>query len=226
MSRTTRILPCAAICAVAMGILSGSASAATSFEHFSLDSYHAWHRKFTPPATSRTTLKAGLYVATVHGTFSYYGAVNYAAPQPPWTIVCGTPEPAPQLASAGGAGQVGFDSEFVFARPWLPELCAQAKLPVKWINFQMNDATSGWTHPSALGLASPPAPSPSHTYEYALPAPGKHHVSFRLFDVNTRDNYGTLSISLRQATASDCAGNNYEAFLTSSEEECVAKVTA
>jgi hypothetical protein len=226
MLRATRIIPCAVVCAVAVGVLSGTASAATSFDHFSLDSYHAWRVKHTPPASSSSALKQGLYVATVHGTFSYYGAINYLVPQPPWTIVCGTPEPAPQLSSAGGSGKVGFDSEFIFARPWQPEPCAHAKLPVKWINFQMNDGASGWIHPSALGLATPPVPSSSHTYEYAIPAPGRHHVRFRLYDIGTRDNYGSLAISLRKATAADCAGTNFEAFLTSSEEECVAKVSA
>jgi hypothetical protein len=221
MSRATRILPSVVASIVVSGMLVGAANAAP-LDHFALDSYHAGKHKFTPPATSSVKLKTGLYVATVHGTFSYYGAINYMVPQAPWTIVCGTPEAAPELSSAGGSGQVGFDSEFIFARPWLPEPCTSAKLPAKWVNFQMNDGASGWIHPAVLGLATPPAPSPSHTYEYAVPAPGKHHVRFRLYDINTRDNYGSLAISLRSATPTDCAGTNYTAFLTSSEAECVA----
>jgi hypothetical protein len=158
----------------------------------------------------------------VSGTFSYYGAINYVVPQAPWTIVCGTPEAEPQNQSAGGSGPVGFDAEFIFSRPWTPEACAQANLPVRWINFQMKDA-GPWAHPEALNLAEPAAPNPSHTYEYAVVGQ-KRRVAFRLFDIRTRDNYGTLKISLRTATAADCAGANFEAFGFATEGECVAGV--
>jgi hypothetical protein len=202
-------------------LLVGTASAAT-VDQFSLDSYHAWNKNHTPAVKSEVKLKdQHLYVATVSGTFSYYGALNYLVPQSPWTVVCGTPEAAPQYGSAGGSGEVGFDAEYIFARPWTEDACAQAHLPVRWTNFQMNDGDGVWAHPTALSQPTPPAPSASHAYDYAIVGQ-KSRVAFRLFDIRTRDNYGTLRISIRTATASDCAGTNYEAFGTDSEASCIA----
>lgn len=226
MLRGVRIITCCAICAVGIGATPAIAGATATIDHFTLDSYHAWSRSYTPPATSSVKLKNALYVATVQGTFSYYGAINYSDPQPPWTMLCGTPEPSPQFSSAGGAGPVGFDSEFVFSRPWLPAPCAHAKLPVKWINFQMNPGTGVWAHPAVLNVGTPPEPTPSHLYEYALVGHKGHHVAFRLYDIDTRDNYGSLKISIREATASDCSGTTrYTAFGFATEAECVSAVT-
>jgi hypothetical protein len=222
MLRSARAMLCSAICVLGVISLPAVASASTTIDHFTLDSYHAGKKTFTPPASSEAKLQNGLYVATVQGTFSYYAAINFAVPQAPWTILCGTPEEAPEFGSAGGSGKVGFDAEFVISRPWLPEPCAQAKLPVKWINFQMNSGTGVWAHPDALG--APTAPTPHHTYEYALVGHKHHKVSFRLFDIATRDNYGSLHISLREATAADCAGTKYEAFGLSSEAECLSQL--
>jgi hypothetical protein len=224
MLRSARLMLCSAICVLGVIALPAAADASTTIDHFTLDSYHAWKKKFTPPTSSGVKLQAGLYVATVQGTFSYYAAINYVVPQAPWTILCGTPEATPQFSSAGGSGKVGFDSEFVLSRPWLPEPCAQAKLPVKWINFQMNNGSGVWAHPAALNLSSPPVPTASHTYEYALVGKAKHHVAFRLFDIDTRDNYGSLKISLREATAADCAGTKYVAYGLASEAECLSQL--
>jgi len=207
-----------------MLIAPGVASAATYFEHFTLDSYHAGSTKYTPPATSRTKLKGALYVASVQGTFSYYGAINYADPQPPWSILCGTPAAAPLFPSAGGSGKVGFDAEYVFARPWTAPLCAAAKLPVHWINFQMKTGAGGWAHPTPLVATT--VPTATHTYEYAVVGQKSHKVSFRLYDIDTRDNYGSLVISLRDATPADCAGTKYLAFGKTSESECLASLPA
>ncbi len=224
MPRAARTALLSAICIIGLLALPGVASAST-LDHFALDSYHAGKRHATPPAASEVRLKGEvLYVATVQGTFSYYGAINYLAPQPPWTIVCGSPEGAPQFSSAGGSGDVGFDSEFIFSRPWLPEPCEHAKLPVKWINFQMNPGTGVWAHPNVLNVGSPAAPNPTHTYEYAVVGVEHHHVAFRLYDINTRDNYGSLHISLRYATAGDCEGTKYAAFGLSSEGECLSRL--
>ena len=222
MLRAARIILCSAICALGVVVVPAAASASTILDHFALDSYSASGAKHTPAARSVAKLHNGLYVAIVQGTFSYYGAINYMAPQPPWTILCGTPEAAPQFSSAGGSGRVGFDSEFIISRPWLPEPCAKAKLPVHWVNFQMNPGTGVWAHPMTLNLGSPPAPTPTHTYEYALVGKKGHHVGFRLYDLNTRDNYGSLKISLRAATESDCTGTKYAAFGLASEAECIA----
>jgi hypothetical protein len=218
MLRVGRTILCTAVCALGVIALPAVASA-TTIDHFTLDSYHASNKKFTPPVTSSVKLGGGLYVATVQGTFSYYGAINYVAPQPPWTILCGTPEAAPQFSSAGGSGKVGFDAEFIFSRPWLPAPCANAKLPVHWTNFQMNVGNGVWAHPVALNVGTPPAPNPSHTYEYAIASKKGHHVAFRLYDINTRDNYGSLHISLRAATSADCT--KYAAFGSTSEAECI-----
>lgn len=220
MLRAGRIILCTAACALGVIALPAAASASTILDHFALDSYHAGGAKHTPAATSAIKLNGFEYVAIVQGTFSYYGAINYMAPQPPWTILCGTPEAAPQFGSAGGSGKVGFDSEYIFSRPWLPEPCAKAKLPVKWTNFQMNPGTGVWAHPVALV----PTLSPTHTYEYAISSKKNHHVSFRLYDINTRDNYGTLKISLRGATSEDCTGTKYAAFGASSEAECITNL--
>jgi len=205
-----------------MGILlaPSAASAASYFEHFTLDSYHAGGAKYTPPASSHTKLKSALYVAFVQGTFSYYGAINYSDPQPPWSILCGTPALAPMFPSAGGSGKVGFDAEYVFARPWTAPLCAKAKLPVKWINFQMYSGSGAWSHPTPLVATT--APTASHSYEYAIVGEKAHNVKFRLYDIDTRDNYGSLTISLRDATPADCSGTKYLAFGLSKESECLA----
>jgi hypothetical protein len=223
MQRARRVILCSVACVLGVITLPAAASAST-IDHFSLDSYHAWKRNHTPPATSSVKLQHALYVATVQGTFSYYGAINYAVPQPPWSIVCGTPEGSPQFGSAGGSGQVGFDAEFVFARPWTPPLCAQAKLPAHWINFQMKVGTGGWAHPTPLAASA--APSSSHAYEYAVVGQKRHHVAFRLFDIDTRDNYGSLKISLRNATAADCSGGRYLAFKSTDEAECIGLLPA
>jgi hypothetical protein len=210
------------MCLLGVIALPAGANATPSIDHFALDTYHAWKKQFTPPATSEVKLKGGaLYVATVQGTFSYYAAINYIVPQAPWTILCGTPENEPQYPSAGGSGKVGFDAEFILSRPWLPEPCAQAKLPVKWVNFQMNNGSGVWVHPNVLNVTTP-VPNPTHSYEYALVGYHHHHVAFRLDDIYTRDNYGSLRISLRDATESDCTGTKYAAFGLGSEAECIA----
>jgi len=224
MLRSVRAMLCAGACVAGVALTPAAASALPIIDHFALDSYHAGKKSFTPPAVSAVKLNGGLYVAVVQGTFSYYSAINYQVPQSPWTIVCGTPLPAPEFGSAGGSGEVGFDSEFIFARPWLPAPCAHAKLPVKWVNFQMNPGTGIWTHPSVLTSAPLTAPTAGHTYEYALASRKAHHVAFRLYDIGTRDNYGSLRISLRHAVPSDCAGGKYAAYGQASEAVCVAAI--
>jgi hypothetical protein len=217
---TKRVALCAVVGAFAALLFSTVASAAT-VDHFSLDSYHAWKKNHTPAAKSEVKLKNKLYVAKVQGTFSYYGALNYVVPQAPWTELCGTPEASPEFGSAGGSGQVGFDSEFIFARPWTSDACAEANLPVQWVNFQMKTGDGGgWQHPSML--VEPLAPSADHSYEYAVVGQKGKRVGFRLFDIRTRDNYGTLMITIRTAKAADCAG--YMAFGLSSEAECLTKI--
>ena len=207
------------------------AAAAPTLEQLSLDAYGgSAKRHHTPEVASQGRLKKGLYIATVSGTLSYWAAKYYSKPHPtkkrPWTMVCGTPEPAPAFSSAGGSGPVGLDAEFVFARPWDPQECARWPLPRKWWQFQVN-AGSGWAHPAAINLTYPnPTPNPSHTYEYAISVTKpSRNVAFRLRDKATSDNYGTLHISLSAATIADCASRHYRAFGLGSEAECVAKAS-
>ncbi len=91
--------------------------ATAPFEQLNLDSNYAWSRHLTPEVSSAAQLPKGLYVATVQGTLSYWTAKFFKKPHAtkkrPWTMICGTPEAAPQFASAGGTGPVGMDAEFV-----------------------------------------------------------------------------------------------------------------
>ena len=105
-------------------------------------------------------------------------------------MVCGTPEPTPAFASAGGTGPVGLDAEFVFARPWDPQECTRWPLPRKWTQFQAN-AGAGWSHPMGISLTYPnPVPSPTHTYEYGIRVSSTHHtIAFRLLDKATLDRH-------------------------------------
>jgi len=80
---------------------------------------------------------------------------------------------------------------------------------------------SGWVHPNDLNEVT--VPNPQHLYEYAVVGEG-HRVSFRLLDWYLRDNYGSLSITLRAATAADCAGSKYEAFGVESEAQCLSEL--
>lgn len=211
----------AAAASVASARNSVHKTSATS-EVLTLDSYYPWNRHYTPPVASTFKVVSGKYdVATVSGTFSYYSAINYSAPQHPWNVVCGTPEPSSQYSgSLGGDGPVGFDAEFVFARPWRKQKCEAAHLPIRWGNFQMNSGSS-WAHPNILG-ALPTAPTGNHTYSFAVVGNNKR-VQFRLFDVLTRDNYGLVKISLAPATSSDCS--SYVAFGFSSEGQCVTALS-
>ncbi len=163
-----------------------------------LNSHYDWSRAYTPPVTTKTSYaKHTFYVATVSGTFSYYPSHEYTAPKSPWPIVCGTP-----ISSA--AGPVGFDAEFIFARPWTKKACHKHHLPMTWPNFQASTGDAdGWTHPTILG-SWPTTPTANHTYSYVLKGDNKP-FSFRLWDIDTKDNYGSLRIAVRQATATDCS---------------------
>jgi hypothetical protein len=162
----------------------------------SLNSHFDWHRSYTPPVVTKTSFaKHVYYIATVSGTFSYYPARDYTAPKSPWPIVCGTP-------TSSAAGPVGFDAEFVFARPWTKKSCRKHALPMTWPNFQASTDDDSWTHPAILG-SWPTMPTSNHTYSYVLKGQNEP-FQFRLWDVDTTDNYGRLSITVRPANASDC----------------------
>ncbi|HEX3974756.1 MAG TPA: hypothetical protein VHW96_00755 [Solirubrobacteraceae bacterium] len=206
-----------ALAATCMCVAPASALAVTTSPQpsspvqLTLNSHFDWSRSYTPPVTTKTVFaKHTFYVATVSGTFSYYPARDYTTPKPPWPIVCGTP-------ISSSAGRVGFDAEFIFARPWTSKSCRKHHLPMTWPNFQANtDSDDGWTHPTILG-SWPTTPTPNHTYSYVLK--GKNEpFQFRLWDVDTKDNYGALTITVRPATSSDC--NEFWSFGFKSYASC------
>jgi hypothetical protein len=88
--------------------------------------------------------------------------------------------------------------------------CANTRLPRPYTNFQAN-LGQGWKHPSVLSRGNLVKPSRSHTYEFALTGTGKP-VSFRLIDTDTRDDYGSFRIYLRNAVTGDCSGRGHGAF--------------
>ncbi len=211
----------AAVLALAC-VLPVSSAAAESFSErpLVLDAYSPTRKPFTPPVSSRSKLAPGhLYVATVRGSVSFYEAVDYVALQAPWRVMCGTLQRAPLFGSAGGSGRVGNDAEFIFALPLVGNTCVNTRLPRSYTNFQAN-AGQGWEHPSVLGRDMPVRPSPSHTYEFALTGVGKP-VSFRVLDPDTRDDYGSFRIYLRNAATGDCAGRGHSAFGLS-DKACLA----
>jgi hypothetical protein len=179
-----------------------------------LDAYspaHTHSSASTPPVSSPSKLARGhLYVATVRGSVSFYEAVDYVALQAPWQIMCGAPQRAPMFGSAGGSGQVGDDAEFIFALPAVGRSCTRIRLPRPYTNFQAN-VGQGWKHPNVLSRQTPARLNRSHTYEFALTGVGEP-VSFRLIDPDTRDNYGSFHIYLRDAVPGDCAGGGHLAF--------------
>ncbi len=227
MPRSIRMSVAILVTGVFSAIPTG-AGAETPLEKLSLDTYYHWSKRHTPEVISKSRLPTGLYVATVTGTFSYWSAKYLKHPHPtrrrPWTMICGTLESAPLFASGGGTGPVGMDPEFVFGRPWDPTECAKYPLPKKWTGFQTNTGLVGWSHPSALNLSYPARPTPTHTYEYALKVRRPRHIAFRFRDNDTQDNYGTIEITLRQATAADCAGKRYKGFGLTTEAECLAEI--
>lgn len=90
-----------------------------------------------------------------------------------------------------------------------PLLC-QDKALQPYTNFQAN-LGQGWKHPSVLSPQALIRPSRSHTYGFALTGVGKS-VSFRLIDSDTRDDYGSFRIYLRNAVSADCSGRGHAAF--------------
>jgi len=87
--------------------------------------------------------------------------------------------------------------------------------------LQVYTGAGFWSQPTDLIPVT--SPSPDHLYEYAIVGEGRR-VSFRLRDWYLRDNYGSLSISLRAATPADCAGAKYKAFGVESEAQCISEL--
>jgi hypothetical protein len=223
-AQAASVTACAALLAALPATAGASsrlaAQAAQTVGTATLDAYQASSRPSTSPVSLRAKLiRDKLYVATVQGAISDYAAINYVALQAPWRVMCGTPQSASSFASAGGSGQVSNDAEFIFAQPWSTLQCP-AQLPAHWTNLQLNDGT-GWSHPKLLSGANVTAPTPTHTYQYAVVGHGQR-VSFRLIDPSTSDNYGSFRISLRTGVTGDCSVARYQAFGLQSRSACLA----
>jgi hypothetical protein len=206
--------------AILLGV-PGTASAAAA-KPLRLDSYSASRQSATPAVRTAQSLTPGkLYVATVQGTISYYGALNYLHPQAPFDRFCGRPQKAPMFPSAGGSGKVSDDAQFIFS--YLSARPCTVALPRQWGNFQANTGP-GWRHPAVLTTQPLVVPTTNHRYDYALIGAGRP-AAFRLLDTNTRDNYGSFEISVRLAVPADCDGDGYSAFGLPSLSACVAEAT-
>jgi hypothetical protein len=211
----------ACLAAAALPVPVPAAAARASVGSLVLNAYQPGTAPATKPVTSHTKLaRHELYVATVQGTLSYYAAIDYTAIQPPWAVMCGVPAGAPMFGGPGGSGPVGNDAEFIFALPTKLSSCASEDLPRHRLNFQAN-VGAGWSHPKLLSAAALNAPTASHSYEYALTGRRKR-ASFRLTDPDTRDDYGSLHISIRRAVSGDCAGQKYKAFHLPTLQSCIA----
>ena len=219
--------------AVALAVLAGIALTASvaaakvtriSFSApLTMDAYSPLYSFHSIPVSTPRPISRGLYVAVVRGTASFYEAADYFEIQQPFTVMCGHALPAPMFPSAGGAGPVGNDAEFIFAQPLVGQPCSTSKLPRPYPNFQVN-LGKGWSHPNLVSRRPLIRPSPTHTYTFALDARGKP-ISFRLVDPDTRDDYGDFRVYIRRAVQSDCAGNGHRAFFLS-HKVCLADTPA
>jgi hypothetical protein len=220
-----RALPALTVLACLAGTALPAGAAATSapIGNMVLNAYKPGLVPNSETVTSRGRLLShGLYVATIQGTLSYYAAIDYTAIQVPWQAMCGTPLSAPMFSAPGGSGPVGNDAEFIFAQPTKLASCASVKLPVHWENLQVN-LGAGWYHPKLLSAKPLNAPTASHSYEYALIG-GNRPASFRLTDPDTRDDYGSLHISIRSAVGGDCTGRKYKTFKFTTSHACVSAI--
>lgn len=171
---------------------------------------------YAGPVSTPEALPVGkIFVADVSGAVSYFAKEMYLHPSGEWDTVCGNPLPSSE-------GPLGADAEFLFARPWTAP-CPQ-ELPAHWINFELSTGSSAYDHPVPIGGPFT-GPTPGHQYAYALVGDGGPAM-FRLKDMPgghpaTADNYGALTIRVRDAVAADCAGTGYMLFSEPNEAACV-----
>ena len=208
-------LPIAAAVALAVAAPMPAAAAAkpgTSLvvSRLNMDSYSPSLNPHSARKSSPKLSKGKLYVLTAQGTVSYYAAVDYLQIQAPFTTFCGKSQPAPLFASAGGSGPVSNDPEFIFAQPITTGACATLKLPAQNPNFQVNNGF-GWGHPPLLSPKPLRRPKANHAYSFAIVGQGKP-LGLQLVDPDTRDDYGSLHITIRHAVGSDCSHGQWRAF--------------
>jgi hypothetical protein len=128
------------------------------------------------------------YIATVQGTFAYYGYTSWTTSAP-----CG-PAAHPMFPSPGIKNSlVGTDAEFIFAVPGNDKKCD--KVPVTFASF-VSSTGIGFAHRTPIG--APTQPSKKHRYRYFLHGRGKR-ASFRLLDGYRLDNFGVLRITVARA---------------------------
>jgi hypothetical protein len=168
-----------------------------------------------------------LLVAEVKGTISYWYWKTWSHPtlQSPFTKICGTPENAPIFPSPGRhSGHVGIDPEYIFSRPWSKGQCAKFPVPRHTAAFQISNG-GPYAHVEPLG-GHPTAPASNHRYDYPIKSTGGV-IKFQLLDApGTADNYGRFRIILRNATAADCAGNNWQQFGMPSQSACETRAAS
>jgi hypothetical protein len=168
-----------------------------------------------------------LLVAEVKGTVSYWYWKVWSHPtlQSPFTKICGIPENTPIFPSPGRhTGHVGIDPEFTFARPWTKGQCSKFPLPRHSASFQVSNG-GPYAHVNPLGGRTA-LPTANHRYDYPIKSTGGV-IKFLLLDApGTADNYGRFRIILRNATAADCAGNNWVQFGMPSLAACQARANS
>jgi hypothetical protein len=209
-------LTLAATAAIAAAAPAGAAMTAATpgrslvVTRLTMDTYSPGLLAHTPPLDSPRLSKGNLYVVTVQGTVSFYAAVDYLQIQQPFTVFCGTPQPAPLFGSAGGSGPVSNDAEFIFAQPVSNGACTSLKLARRYPNFQVNDGF-GWGHPKLLSPKPVRRPTANHAYSFAIVGQGRR-LGLELVDPDTRDDYGSFRITIRHAIGSDCTHGQWRAF--------------
>ena len=142
--------------------------------------------------TSAPLAGGASYEITVTGTFSAFNEKFWSGFSH-W-VVCGAPEAHPMTPSTaradGGNGPVGQDANDTFARPFHGSCPPGETYPHPYGGFQI-DLGSGYAHLDPSGLAS------VHSYVYDVTGEGAP-ASFRIVDFPTDDDYGKLTIAIRQ----------------------------
>jgi hypothetical protein len=221
--RFSRVLAAACVPLTSLAVAATAVAAPPSLtvSQLHLDAQSQGSLAHTPAVATARLHKGRLYVATVQGTVSYYAAIDYTAPQAPFIAFCGRPLAEPEFPSAGGAGMVGNDAQFIFAQPITSGTCAADTLPRTWLNFQADNGF-GWAHPALLSAHPLSRPLPSHTYDYAFVGQNRP-LRFELDDPDTRDDYGSLHITVRRAVRSDCTGAKWKAFGVKTRDVCLGE---
>jgi hypothetical protein len=183
-------------------------------ETLSLDTHEPGTGGTAGPVSTLQPLDSGhSFLVTVEGTFSLWPESNWGSPP---IVICGTPEQAPRHASPGVTnGWVGLDAEIDFAVPLPPggdcsTLAAQG-YPHHPARFRI-DLGSGFSHIEPIG-GMPSDPWPDHVYHYLVLGQNVP-LSFAWFDSSTSDNYGVLTITVEQRSATDVASLSLPQHLT------------